>query len=311
MRQVRAYVAIGAVLLVVLAACSGTVKQAPPAPPKTADAAAKAVIDGLQQNKPVALWDALPASYQKDVNDVVHTAVGKADPALWNAGWELFGKLVTLAKTKKDMILKTPAMVDPNAPVKTADLSKNWDAIVGLLDSLAQCDMKNFEKAKTMDMGVFFSKTGAELMAKLQVISQMFPPEKMQDNPWVMLKTFKITPVKAEGDTATVKVEFGGKPAIDEQFVRMEGKWIPMKLAAFWNDVMAKAKKEVTEMPKADPKTNEKMLGVIKAVNNGLTTMIDAKTQDEFNVGLGQALASFALLVPGGDEGPGAPMPKK
>ena len=308
MKAVRAYVAGGAVLSVVLAACSGHVK---PAPPKTAEAAAKAVVDGLLQNKPVVLWNALPASYQKDINEVVHTAVGKADPALWNAGWELFGKLVTLAKTKKDMVLKTPALADAKAPVKAAELGRNWDAVVGLLDTLAQSDLRNFEKAKTMDMGAFFDKTGAELMSKLQALSQLFPPDKMQDNPWVVLKTFKVAPVKAEGDTATVKVEFGGEPALEEQFVRIEGKWIPMKLAAFWNDAMSRTKKEIAEMPKADPKTNEQLLGVIKAANNALNTMIEAKTQEEFNMGLVQAMAPLGPLLIGrmGEKEQGAPTP--
>jgi hypothetical protein len=290
MRQFRVCVAVVSVF-VLLAACSGLKKE----PPKTADAAAKAVIAGLEQNKPVTLWDALPASYQKDVNELVHTAAGKADPELWNAGWDLFRKLITVAKTKKDMILKTPALADAKSPVKAAELSRNWDAVVSLLDTIANCELGNIEKAKTLDAGAFLDGTGAKLMTEMQKLSQMLPPEKLQDNPWVMLKTVKITPVKAEGDTATLKIEGGGRPAEEFQFVKVEGKWIPMELAAFWKREMAKAMKEVAEAPKADPKTTAQMLAMVKALSNAMNTMIEAKTQEEFNMGLAQVLGPFMM----------------
>jgi hypothetical protein len=295
MRQVRLYVAVVAVFAF-LAACSGTVKQEPP---KTADAAVKSVVDGLQQNKPGTLWDALPASYQKDVSELVHTAAGKADPELWNAGWDLFRKLVTVAKNKKDFILKSPMMEESKKDLKLDELNKNWDVVVSLLDTVAGCDLGKIEKAKTLDVGAFLNTTGAELMTKLQKLSQMFPPQKMQDNPWVMLKTVKVTPVKAEGDTATLKIEGGGEPAQEFQFVKVEGKWIPMELAAFWKREITKAKQKLAETPKADPKETAQTLAMVKALGNAMTTMVDAKTQDEFNLGLTQVLGPFMMALGG------------
>lgn len=299
MRQARAYVAMIAVLAF-LAACSGTVKPAPKKePPKTADAAVKAVVDGLQQNKPGALWDALPASYQKDVNDLVHTAAGKADPELWNAGWELFRKLVTVAKDKKDFLLKSPMAEGSKKDVKLDDLNKNWDVVVGLLDTLASCDLGKIEKARTLDTGAFLNTTGAELMTKLQKLSQLFPPEKMQNNPWVMLKTVRVTPIKAEGETATLKIEGGGEPAQEFQFLKVEGKWIPMELAAFWKRETGKARQKLADAPKADPKETAQLLEMVKALNNAMTTMAEAKTQESFNMGLAQVMGPFMMMFMG------------
>jgi hypothetical protein len=300
MKKVLAFVAVVGVITVLIG-CSGVQKKGPP---KTAEGAVKAVVEGLQQNKPVVLWDALPASYQKDVDELVHTAAGKVDPGLWNAVWDLFGKLVTVAKTKKDMILKSPMMAESKKAVKMDELSKNWDVVVDLLDTMAKCDLSKIEKAKTISMGDVLATTGADFMAKAQKLSQVMPPEKMQDNPWVMLKTVKVTPVKTEGNTATLKIEGGGQPAEEFKFVKVEGKWIPMELEALWTREITKAKKQVAEMKKADPKETEQAVAMIKAFNNGLQTVIDSKTQEQFNVGISQLMGPIMGLITGGGQTP-------
>lgn len=306
-------------VLVFLAACSAAPtptaqkKETPkPEPPKTADAAVKAVVDGFLENKPVVLWDSLPPSYQKDINELVQSAAGKADPALWNAGWELFAKLINVAKTKRDMILGSEMMAEAKKTVKMDDLKKNWDVVVDVLDTVAKCDLGKIDQAKKADIGKVLSTTGSELMTKLQKLSQLFPPEKMQDNPWVMLKTVKVTQVKADDATATLKIEGGGKPAEDVEFVKVEGKWIPMALAAFWKQEIAKAKKEIADAPKPEPKDIEQMLGMVNALSSAMDTMAKATTQEQFNMGLSQVLGPFMMMAdgPGGPGGPGTDAPE-
>src|SRR5258708_4650419 len=51
--------------------------------PETADAALRAVLNGLHENHPEALWDAMPASYQRDVNGLVHLFAGRMHPEAW------------------------------------------------------------------------------------------------------------------------------------------------------------------------------------------------------------------------------------
>ena len=51
--------------------------------PETADQALRAILDGLHENRPAALWDALPTSYQKDVNDLVHLFAARMHPEAW------------------------------------------------------------------------------------------------------------------------------------------------------------------------------------------------------------------------------------
>src|SRR5947207_3149785 len=55
-----------------------------PAPiPDTADAALRTILDGLHENRPDVVWGALPASYQHDVNDLVHLFAARMHPEAW------------------------------------------------------------------------------------------------------------------------------------------------------------------------------------------------------------------------------------
>ena len=61
----------------------GTVAKAGDQPAwisETADAALLAILNGLHENRPDAVWDALPGSYQKDVNDLVHLFAQRMHP---------------------------------------------------------------------------------------------------------------------------------------------------------------------------------------------------------------------------------------
>jgi hypothetical protein len=49
----------------------------------TADAALRAVLEGLHEHHPEVVWDALPASYQQDLNELVHLFAARMHPEAW------------------------------------------------------------------------------------------------------------------------------------------------------------------------------------------------------------------------------------
>src|SRR5262249_30851728 len=49
----------------------------------TPDGAMRALLDGWGADNPEALWDALPAGYQQDVNDLVHLTARRLHPEAW------------------------------------------------------------------------------------------------------------------------------------------------------------------------------------------------------------------------------------
>ena len=43
----------------------------------------RALLDGWGADNPEALWDALPPSYQRDINDLVQTTARRLHPEAW------------------------------------------------------------------------------------------------------------------------------------------------------------------------------------------------------------------------------------
>src|SRR5260221_6641503 len=60
--------------------------------PEPADAAMTTILRGLHENRPDVLWDALPSSYQRDVNELVHLAAGRLHPEAWRWLLQIAGK---------------------------------------------------------------------------------------------------------------------------------------------------------------------------------------------------------------------------
>src|SRR5260370_1126971 len=65
---------------------SATAAEAPRHPhyvPQTADVARRVLLQGLHDNHPDVFWDALPASYQGNVNELVRLFANRLHPEAW------------------------------------------------------------------------------------------------------------------------------------------------------------------------------------------------------------------------------------
>ena len=123
-------------------------------PPKTADAAVTAVLQGIRNKQPQAVWEFLPASYQKDVNGLVHLFADKMDVELWTRTMTLGKRLLKLCKTRKAEILSSQvfaaqAAADPKA------LSSDWDATIIMAETLLASSLSDVKQMKSFDGGKF------------------------------------------------------------------------------------------------------------------------------------------------------------
>ncbi len=286
-----------------LAACGGGVDV-----PKTADLAVLRVANGVAENKPVVIWDALPESYQKDVHELVHTLVNKVDATLYNEVTSTAQQLTKVLKSKKQFILAHP-MIAQQLPNK-AEVEKQWDQLVGIIDAVVNSELGKHETAKTVNLGAFLDSTGSKIMGDLTNAAKLAGPGENpgEANEFVeiyeKLKKTKATMVKEDGDKAIVRIEMPGveTETKDVEFFRVEGKWLPKDLVDNWKNMMDEARKELADMDTSDMKQAKEMaipmLGMVKGV---LTTLENAKTQEDFNAavnGLMQMMSGG-----GGDNG--------
>lgn len=257
--------------------------------PKTADQAVLRVVNAMAENKPVAVWDALPESYQKDVTGLVHSAIAKIDAELYNQSVATGQRVAKLLKDKKQFILAHP-MIAQQIPNK-AEVEKQWDGIVGVLNTVLNSELATHDKAKTVNIGSFLDKTGSKVMGDITNLAKLVPgggegagKENEVTEMIKKAKATKATMVKEEGDKATVKMETPGEEPANVEFVRVEGKWIPADMAKEWKGMIEEAKKEIANMKDEDMKQAKEMaIPMLGMVGGLLGTLENAKTQEEFN----------------------------
>jgi len=266
-------------------ACSGGGAAKPAATP---DEAVLRVAHGLADNHPQVAWQALPDSYQKDVTELVHEAAATMDPELWNRTFSVLGKLSTLLSDKRELIFEHPMIAQGMAGKENSE--ESWDAAVEVFDLLVKSDLANLEKVKKLDIEKFLAGTGAELMEHMAEASALAPDDKWAEQ-MKDLRSTKVSVLSSSGQTATLRVERPGEPADEDDYVRVEGKWIPKSLADSWPSKMASAKQKVAELSgQQSPEDKQKALMVLSMVDGALDSMIAADSPEQFNAAVGAAM---------------------
>lgn len=282
-----------ALFLLLAAACAGgeskeTAGAVAQPSAKSADEAVMRVARGLADGKPETLWQALPASYQKDVTELVRGAAAKIDPDLWQRTFDVLGKLSRVLSEKREYILNHPMVASQLTNPREA--YANWDAVVGLFDTVVQSDLADLEKMSQLDVEAFLAATGGALMQRIGEASAMTADDawgKAMDE----LRATKASIVAESGDAIVVRVETAGKPPQEEPWVQVEGKWIPERMALEWQDEIARARESVAAFSGEQQPENKRMTLMQLAMAEGaLDTILAAKNAEEFNQSLGGVL---------------------
>ncbi|MBC8876760.1 MAG: hypothetical protein H8E44_45610 [Planctomycetes bacterium] len=256
------------------------------------DGTIRTVMTELEQGNVRVVWDALPPSYQSDVNDLVHTFADNMDAELWNAGAGLVKKVVRILKEKKQFILAHPAVAE--APVDADTITANWDTVVDLLDTIVNSEITDLEKLKTIDVGAFLSGSGKSIGDKVMAVAQAlegqdfsmaeFPGVEVDAAGLAKLKDAKISTLSVDGDTATVRIEKEGGEVEDIQMVHVEGKWLPKEMVDGWATGIGEAKAAMTAAMGEELKKNkQQVLMPMRMVGMVLDGILATQTQEEFN----------------------------
>jgi len=274
---------------------------AAPAADDTPDAAARALQADLEAGNLRAMWDALPPSYQRDVNDLIHTFAANMDADVWTAGTGLVRKVVRVLKEKKEFLLNQPALAQ--APVDATVMSQNWDPLVSVLDAIATSDLADLEKLKTLDVGAFLDGTGKKIAEQLAALAKAaddqkltlteFPAIPVEAMPLAGIANAKFSTVQVQGDTATLRIENEGETE-DQEVVRVDGKWLPKAMVDQWSEQMQAAKTALTtSLPENLKKNKLQIVMPMQMVQGVLDQLLAAKTQAEFDQVIQQVMQMF------------------
>lgn len=263
-------------------------------PDQTVEYVAKA----LAESRPVAAWQALPASYQTDVQNLIREFAGKMDKEVWDKGFIIAGKIVKVLKEKKQFILEHPEVAKTLPGADKKKLSDNLDAVVGLLETIVMSEISKHDELKKADVERFLSGTGAKLMSQIEGLSQIVDPAAFgPEGPIYLatvttqfkglpakLRSVKATVVKMEGTQATVRIEVRDEKPVDVPFIQVDGKWVPKELADDWPKMLAEAKGVLGMIPAEElAKAKPEILKTMNMVEEKVDLLLKAKTQEEFN----------------------------
>jgi hypothetical protein len=275
----------------------GAQEAGQPAKPLGPAESMQALIDGVNNQEMQAVWNFLPGSYQKDVNDLVHEFSTKMDPEMYNGTFQTGQRLAKLLKDKKEYILKNPMI--QGLPVPQEKVEQYWAPTVNILSGIVNSDISSLDKLKSFDGGKFLSTTGNQVAKDVVVFSDLIPVKEGEMSLSEKMKQTKVSVVSTEGDTATIKIEAPGEEPKEQVMVKVEEKWIPKNLADKWQSQMEDAHKKLAELtPEKVTAQKEQTLAGLKKTNDVLAQLESAKTEEEFNKKLSPILAPVAMLAP-------------
>ena len=298
--------------------------------PSGADSVVLIPIKLLEEEDPKLLWEMLPPSYQTDVTNLIHSFVNNMDQQLWDKLFEVLSQAGLLLNDKQDLIT---AMIEENLGGTDAlpeEMQQSLETMGKMLQTLVESDLGKHATAKGMDPGKFLDETGKELFKLIAETSKLEEGDPWNTEIKTKLKDIKVEIISQESDTATISVSgIPDLPDIDEltaqlpgfddselpglsmlrngeqQVIKVEGKWIPKAMADEWKDNMSEASEMINNDLKnmLGPEEEKQVMNIMNAVQMGLAGAAKAKTQQELQMAMMQAVMGALMSAGGGEDG--------
>ena len=245
----------------------------PTIPQDSAESACKALIASLAQGQGGAFWAMMPERYQNDIQALTSGLVQKVPANLWNDTFAFLAMIGDVLKSKKQFILSHPMVQDLGPLTSTDELATSLDTAAAFLDALAKSDLATAEKAREIDMEKFFVSAGGAILAQIADANGM----------WGQLDDVRVDVVGDATDSeATLRFSLG-EVEYEEQWSKVDGKWIPTVLASAWDEYIAMVNEQLSQMPEMDPQATMQMSMMLGMVRGIFTQVANAENQDAFN----------------------------
>ncbi len=269
--------------------------------PDTPDGTVRAVAEALADRHPEVLWQALPPTYQKDITELTHGVAEKMDPAVWEAAFGLGRRTVGLLRDKREIILSSSML--QAAGEESEKIEGGWDEMVSMLDSFFASGVSSPETMKTIDWEKYLSTTGRDLMNLAAERSKADGDDAFDREFTQKLRQSKVEVIAIEGDSATLRMTAPDEEPEDQQFTRVEGRWVPSDMAEDWDQNVAESRGKLAAITDEEIQQGSMqammMIGMVDGVLAELETV---ETTEEFEQAIQGLLGPFLGGMMGSDE---------
>lgn len=278
--------------------------------PDTPDGTVTAVMSAMADGNPRGPWDALPSSYQSEINSLIHEYADVVDPIMWDKGFSVANRFANVLADKQEFIFGNQMVAMQMASNPQANEIKDaYPKVVGLLTTILGSDIASREKLKTLDVGEFLGTTGAQLFGNAAALAALSPSNSFATD-MDSLRDVSAKVLSTEGDIVEIEISAPGQTNQVEKMKQVEGRWIPVQMADEWEEGIKKAQAGLEKM-KAEKQAvgmqAQMMLGMVEGV---LAQFENANNQQDFDMALqgvmGMAMGAMQGGGPGGPGGPGS-----
>lgn len=258
------------------------------------------------------LWQAMPSTYQTDVNTIAQLAGSKVDAEIYDQSFGLLGRLADVADKQKEFILNTQ-LGGGQGPEQIAKIEAAWPSIIGFVQTLANSPIASSVGLQSFDGQQFFNSTVSELLGHSEALSSL-------NDEGMSLSSFSDVSVKAlesSENAATLEMTAPDGTVETEEFTKVDGRWVPTEMAVDWQETIANARGQLEAItPEQIAQSKPQVMQVVNMLNGVLTQIEAAETQEQFDQALQGAMMPLMGLMMmqqnmggGQQSAPAMPMP--
>lgn len=239
------------------------------------------------------LWQAMPSTYQTDVNAIAQLAGSKIDAEVYDQSFGLLGRLTDVADKQKEFILNTE-LGGAQPEEQVAKLEAALPSIIGFLRAITNSPIASSAGLQAFDGQAFFSDTVSELLGYSEAISSLSDEAtSLSSYKDVLVKT-----LESSENTATLEMTAPDGTTETEEFTKVDGRWVPTELAVAWQHNIANAKGQLETITPAQIAQNKPQVMQVVGMLDGVLTQIEAaETQEQFDQALRGAMMPLMGLM--------------
>ena len=250
--------------------------------PDSPDAAVQTVIAEFANGNSGIVWRALPASYQSDVNELVHLFGSSADEEVYDKSFSLFARLAEVIDQQKSFIVNSSLLQSKSADER-AKLEAALPSIAGFVGTITTSELSSVNGLLDFDGKVFFDTTVSECVEHLEAIGQLTGDEtKLVD-----YASTVVSIVDSDGQQAKLSITVPGQSAEEVVFTKVEERWVPLEMQSNWKTRVEEMNASIKSMSTEGFEAQKtQIMGALTMFDGLLTKIASAETQEQFDQSL-------------------------
>ena len=278
--------------------------------PDAPDAAIQTVITEFAQGNGGIIWQAMPSTYQTDVNDLLHLAGSKLDAEIYDKSFATIARLADVVEQQQAFILGSSFM-EGRSVEEMAQLEAALPSVVGIVNTLTTSELASTAGLANFDGQAFFDTTVSKFAQYSEALAKLAGEESVLSD----YANAVVSVVEADDLQATLLTTITGQEPLEQMFTKVEQRWVPVEMASEWAAEIAEATANL-EATTGEEMAAKKLqiMGVLTMLDGVLTQIAAAETQEQFDQSLKGAMMPIMGLMMmgqgmGGMGAPAVPMP--